>query len=521
MESSYKQLNEEQRTELEEFVEDRDRGRAAIFVGRKAELAHVQSCINRLLRRLEDEAPGIDLTTVIQGAPGAGKSALLAKIAEDWPLAEKGKPAAIRIAAGSLKLPLSELLGIASRKAGEHSGVQRTLTRFRSLSLGVAGIADVAIGMDSSQTDGKPLRPVILLFDEIQTVLTGSISDQSREYLLDNLRLLHTGEHGAPVFPIYGGLANSASLLKAAGLTRLAINSEWTLPGFNDGEMDELMGKFIEQHLSSARPSPPTLERWATAFRRDSQGWPMHCKNFLIALCEQIKAEDWRPQAVNLDIARMRARQLRFSYYANRMEGGLQNRYVLISKVLEEMREMPPVPEDMIVDAIGRAHEDRPPNDFGRGSLPDGMTVMQTFEAMLHAGVIQKVDRRRFTCPIPSLASYIAVGATLPPSLLHEAVLDGKTTDIDHALNRRCDDNERAKLLQATDMRGRTPLILAIELGMVSVVEYLVQAESRLPLALRSTDFRDHSGRSAQDYASALDDDRMTAFLTSAVYGDK
>ena len=515
MESNAKQLNEDQRAALVQFIEDKDRGKAVIFVGREAELSHVQGCINRLLRRRDESAPGSDLTTVIQGAPGAGKSALLEKIAEDWPLdgAGEGKPAAIRLAASALKLPMVELLEVVSCQVSGNTGIKHTLARFfSSISVNVAGMAGVTFGLDPSQLTGKSMTPVILLFDEIQSVLIGS-DLQPQSNLAQNIRLLHTGEHNAPVFPIYGGLANSADLLRSAGLTRLAMESELTLPGFNDDEMDELMTRFIDEYLSSARPSSSTLERWGYALRRDSQGWPMHCRNFLIALCKEIRAKDWRPEEVDLDAVRMRAQQLRFRYYAQRMQGPLQNRYLLVSMVLEEMRRMSPMPSDQIVYAIARAHQDRPSGDFGRGSLPEGMAASQAFDAMLHAGIVQKTGDGRFTCPIPSLASYMVAKATVPPSPLHEAVLGENPQEVDRIMSQNRDDEEQAKLLQAIDTRKRTPLMLAVELGIMPVVEHLVQAESRLPAALRSVEFRDSEGRTARDHAFASGDERIVALL--------
>ncbi len=512
MQNNGKPLRKEQRTALEEFIEDKDRGKAAIFIGRKAELAHVQACVNRLMRRRDSAAPGIDLTTVIQGAPGAGKSALLEKIAEDWPPGGKGKPAAIRLAAVSLELPMAELLAIVSRKAGEHSGIQQTLARFRSFSLSLPAMADVTVGMNSSQADEKPLTPIILLFDEIQSVLLGAdLHPQTN--LTKNIRLLHTGEHGAPVFPIYGGLANSADLLQAAGLTRLALGSELTLPGFCDDEMNELMTRFVEALLSSARPSQAVIDCWGKALRRDSQGWPMHCKNFLIALCQEIRDKDWRPHAVDLDIVRMRAHRLRCAWYERRMQGVLEGRYALVSIVLEEINRYDGMGKMDVVETIARAHQERISEGSVHDSLPEGMTAEQAFAAMLHAGVIQKADEFNYVCPIPSLGSHVAARAMRPPSPLHEAVLRAGPQDIDRAVQRCRDDGERAKLLQATDIRGRTPLILAVELGMAPVVERLAQTEGSLPQALQSIEFRDNDGWTAQDHAVASGDERIMALL--------
>ena len=510
-----KQLSEEQRAALQRFTVEGDRGQAGIFVGRKSELALIRDRLDLLIKRQSEgkNAPGSDLTTVIQGAPGAGKSALLEKIAENWPLGGQGQAVAISLDPGLLTLSTPEFLDAVIARTERVPGITQTLQKYFKLkSVSVAGLS-VEFGAESSPSSGKSSVPVILLFDEIQTKLRDSASSQSREQLSDNLRLLHTGQHNAPLFPVYGGLANSADLLRAAGLTRLAMGSELTLPGFSDDEIDELMTRFVKQHLSSARPPQATLDQWGTSLRRDSQGWPMHCRNFLIALCEEIRRRDWRPQTVNLDTVRIHAHRLRCAYYEQRMQGALRNRYRLISKVLEEMRQASSMQDDQIMYAIARAHQDPDPDELGRGSLPEGMTAEQAFDAMLHAGIVQKVDEFGYACPIPSLGGHLAARAIFPSSLLHEAVLKAKAEEIDRATAQCRDDTERAKLLQAIDIRGRTPLMLAVELGIVSLVECLVEIESRLPTALRSAEFRDSEGWAAQDYATASGDERMVALL--------
>ena len=510
-----KQLSEEQRAALQRFTVEGDRGQAGIFVGRKSELALIRDRLDLLIKRQSEgkNAPGSDLTTVIQGAPGAGKSALLEKIAENWPLGGQGQAVAISLDPGLLTLSTPEFLDAVIARTERVPGITQTLQKYFKLkSVSVAGLS-VEFGAESSPSSGKSSVPVILLFDEIQTKLRDSASSQSREQLSDNLRLLHTGQHNAPLFPVYGGLANSADLLRAAGLTRLAMGSELTLPGFSDDEIDELMTRFVEQHLSSARPPQATLDQWGTSLRRDSQGWPMHCRNFLIALCEQIRAKDWRPQEVDLDAVRIRAQKLRFNYYIQRMQDILEDQEAPVSTVLEALRQNGAQKRRQIVELIAQSYKDYPTTGLDGGVAPEEMTAGGIFDAMLHSGIVQKTGTSKFACPIPSLASYIAAKATLPTSTLHEALLDNDIASMERALDRCQDDGKRAKLLQATDMRGRTPLMLAIELGIVSLIEYLVQVEGALPVALRSMDCRDSEGRTAQDYATASDDERMVALL--------
>ncbi len=506
-------LSELERTALQKLMRGVDRGRAPIFVGRQEERALIRDRLELMLERLATPAPGGDLTTVIQGAPGAGKSALLEKIADEWPLGGSGSAMAVSLDPGVLKLPMPDCLRAIAHALTPVPGIGWRLRQsLRSFSLGVPGFAQVDLGVESTEESPRPPVPVLLLFDEIQTVLNEP-SSESRGVLTDNLRLLHTGRHQAPLFPIYGGLANSADLLRAAGLTRLSMGSERTLSRLSEAEMVEWMRRFVDEHLSSARPDPTTLVCWENALQRDSQGWPMHGRNFLIALAEEIRTRDWRPAAVDLDAVCRRAQQLRFRYYGHRLQGALQNRHVLVSTVLDEMAMSPPMRADQVLDLLSRVHRVRSTKQEDRGALPDGMTAEQTLDLMLQAGLVQKTDDGRLTCPIPSLASYIAAQVTWPPSPLHEAVLAASSEEIDQVIARCRTQAERGALLQATDSRGRTPLILAVELGLMPLVELLVAAESRLPAALRTVAHRDCRGRTAHDHAMAVEGARMIALL--------
>ncbi len=515
-----RQLNDEQRTALKKFIVESDRGRAAIFVGRKSELALIRNRLDLLVQRQDEQIPGADLTTVVQGAPGAGKSALLMRVRDEWTLGVQGQPMAISLDPGVLKLPTPNFLKIVASKVERVPRVVRILRKLiGSMSVGAADATGIQLGMKSYVSSRQISVPIILLFDEIQTELMHRTSDQSWEHLNSNLRLLHTGEHRAPIFPIYGGLANSADLLHAAGLTRLASGSELTLSRFSDEETEELLMRFVEQYLSSARPRQPTIDQCRVALIRDSQGWPMHCRNFLIALAVEIKTKNWHPDAIDLDAVRTSARQLRFSYYLRRMRGILEDRYMFVSTVLEAMRGTDPKARIELVDLIAKAKWSDLSESLDSGTLPEGVTAEQAFDAMLHAGIVQKTDSGRFTCPIPSLADYVAAKSTIPPNSLHEAVLAAGTEEIDRAMERCRNNKERGDLLRATDIRGRTPLILAAELGMVSLVEYLLEVDRRLPVALQTVEFRDKTDRTARDHAVESGEERIIALLDQVQFG--
>ena len=147
------------------------------------------------------------MTLVIQGAPGAGKSAMLAKIAEDWSPDRKGKPCALSVDPGLLKLPMDSLVSSVSRNLTKRSiGIARNLIDLaQSVTVGLPGIGSVELNIAEFPTSSPSLVPVILPFDEIQSVLGEDMPAEARMNLTDNIRLLHTGVHGLPIFPIYGG----------------------------------------------------------------------------------------------------------------------------------------------------------------------------------------------------------------------------------------------------------------------------------------------------------------------------
>ena len=98
----------EMRRALSDFVEDGARAQPPVFVGRGAVIADIETAARRAHDKwLSGEVDaGCGLTRLVQGAPGAGKSALLRRLEERW----RGGPApgcafAVRLAASALAAP--------------------------------------------------------------------------------------------------------------------------------------------------------------------------------------------------------------------------------------------------------------------------------------------------------------------------------------------------------------------------------------------------------------------------------
>ena len=275
------------------------------------------------------------------------------------------------------------------------------------------------------------------------------------------------------------------------------------------------MRKFVVTFLSSAVPSDETVEQWTQILILDSQGWPMHCRNFLNALAIGIRKSGWRPGGVDIDQVRMQAASMRAEYYAHRLAFPLEERPGLVSILLEKLMRTGPLSRECTVSEIRNADERERENpdhqQDHRWKLPNETDPSRVFEAMLHAGIVQKAPREGYECPIPSLSSYMAARAANPSGRLHNAVISGDIDTMEDIIELNNGQVEQSEILNATDVRCRTPLILALETSMYPLVCLLVEKEFGLPNHLRSFAQKDTNGRQACDHASVSGDPRIRA----------
>ncbi len=81
---------------LRAFVREGDRNRARFFVGREAQIRDIEQACADAFAGFRAGRPLAGTTRLIQGAPGAGKTALLSQIAGIFESAERERPSAWR-----------------------------------------------------------------------------------------------------------------------------------------------------------------------------------------------------------------------------------------------------------------------------------------------------------------------------------------------------------------------------------------------------------------------------------------
>ncbi|MCY3794033.1 MAG: ankyrin repeat domain-containing protein [Gammaproteobacteria bacterium] len=406
--------------------------------------------------RTRDRFPG--LTRLVQGAPGAGKSSLLAHLEKRW---SEARSAGDRTAPVAVNLSLLDL---------------RDPRRFRDaiaekvpVSLGqryapvVAGallklvIPDARLSAETEKAVREELagkrnlsNPVVLMVDEAQNARPGG--DESAI-----LAHIHEGHlDSLPILPVLAGLGFLREHLQQPGIRLTRFSDErqsvHTLGAISDAEVRDLFEGWLKHFRVVAEHGE--AERWVDALVRDSQGWPMHTNHFLTALAGQLRMpgrDPCRLASADLLAVRRDAADRRLRYYETRYDNPLlDERARDVGKFMAELRAAGPATMKGALDLIQRAFR-----------FESRESALAAFNALRERGFLQRVDGpgrrsasalRLYACPIPSLASFAAACE----SALHLAASAGDVDELRRLVR-------GGNAVGARDAMDRTPLHLAAE----------------------------------------------------------
>lgn len=108
------------------FAEEEDRHLTPFFVGRETEMGRIERCVTRVVRRRNagERKPAVGATVLIAGVPGAGKTALMDKLAKDWSDTSEGAraPLAIEVRLSLLGKPEELAAYVCEQFAGRGCG---------------------------------------------------------------------------------------------------------------------------------------------------------------------------------------------------------------------------------------------------------------------------------------------------------------------------------------------------------------------------------------------------------------
>ena len=455
----------DRRRALTRFASEGRRAQPPVFAGRKAVIEDISSAAELAYEKwssggIDAKDPG--LTRLVQGAPGAGKTALLRHLQERWRgNPEPGRPITVRVSAGALESPEEmhkRLREQIPTTVMEKWGAVLVGGLIKTVPGGVADalepVAEAATGVLREKAVASVPAAVVVMVDETQRVRPHSAAATT-------LQNLHEGAFGdIPVLPVFAGLGYLHSHLQQEGIKISRYSDDrrcvHTLGRLRDSECLALLREWLAHFGVVARPAES--EQWGDALSRDTQGWPMHTSGFLAALADEL-AQSRNPAilaSADLEIARKVAAEDRAVYYNGRYRGIIQANVRWVGRAMAVLG----AKGDLLEEDATAIIRDVGPSDGDAPAL---------FNALVNRGFLQRQGvGLTFACPIPSLISHAAVAASENLGM-HTAAIVGDIETLRRLAAGGMD-------IESRDALGRTPLRVAAECRWAEVAQDLLKA---------------------------------------------
>ena len=387
-----------------------DRYREPFFCGRTAEYEAFRNGARALARGVVGGE-----TLVFQGAPGAGKSALMHEcIAAVRTRSTPDEPwAAVEVAPGTLRFPAtltdeiadavgeerSRLAASASRLRGAiEKGAQRARGTFASAARRGGGVMGLSVGGEKPRDSNARAAfqsierfcrgtRVVVFVDEAQNTPEDAAAD-----VLD---CMHRGLTRIELLPVFLGLGDTADVLAKRGLSRPpAGRLLHMLPLAESDAQNSLRMAFDAYGMHGAE-----IGQWRAELAALSQGWPQHLNRVAVGAVRVAMKYEMSVDRAPLADALALGSASKIEYYRSRFRGVPGGYLGLYKRLAMQMPtgECPSLPEDEI-------------RDFARAAgIVEHADQAEWFATSLHHGLLApSPDATGHYCiPIPSLAAYL------------------------------------------------------------------------------------------------------------------
>jgi len=356
------------------IYDDGDRGPAEFFHGHK----DIRARFHRVLATAHAKKAGT--TFLVQGAPGAGKSALLHQMcteSEGWVLANIGGP--------ELWNPVAM-----AQALGKSYTVTRTISGGVEIKVFSGGVDKEVAGF---ATSGEVLRRqapptgVILVFDEAQTL--PKISAHVEMEATATLNAIHNGLLGAPVVLLTAGLGTTKIAYKQMGVSQFKRGCVHQIEALGLQAQQAV----IRDWLTIAGGAKGDVDPWIDAITEKSHGWPQHMICYALCAKDVLDQTGGEMSSAALEEVLAFGDHDRAAYYAGRVDGLKQSDIVRIAQVFSGVGPSEHMSKEDIIDSL----------QYGQ----DQACAEKLFEDLLHRGVIAHTTVGMYQSPIPSFHKWI------------------------------------------------------------------------------------------------------------------
>ena len=388
-----------------------EHGREAFFGGRTAEF----DGFRRGALALAEGAVGGE-SIIVQGAPGAGKTALMLECMEA--VRRHSTPpdpwVAVQLEPDILASASDLLSVIAQQVAIERLRLAETVSSARAVAVRTATILEKArrevlergfqalgtqLGAESSaqHTAAWLFRRaashfggvrIVTFVDEAQNIPVGKRARAT-------IDRLHRGTEGIALLPLFFGLSNTERVLGECGISRPGSERLFELRPMTS---DESVGSLAEAFDAYGFGAPGIeRDRWIRALADESQGWPQHLNRMAVAAGTEMRNNGCRLERASLRRAISAGRKMKRDYYEKRLGRAMNCPELYKRLALAAERKDGVLPKD----AIER---------LAAPTLGELGVDLDTFLLeSLHAGLLAPTTSGRYAYrfPIPSLIQFL------------------------------------------------------------------------------------------------------------------
>lgn len=363
----------------------RDRGPAKHFHGRTGAL-------QKFAEAMEAAKKGAGTIFLIQGAPGSGKTALLAKC-QEVAAAKKWQTARITPEAFWNPNALLDALGQDRDPVQKESG-------WSTAAEGEAGLPGLGSAKGSGAYESRKIHAprttldvlndeedaLLLILDEAQTVAEKILNEHHPQarIVLDKI---HNGDVDRPVILAAGGLSTTSEVFHDMGVSRFEARSFVGLGRMREAYTRDIIRDWLIKDGGAKEDPAP----WIDAITPETYGWPQHIMSYIRPAVWHLVAHEGEMNNEGLQGVLEEGRDGRTQFYKARAKGFFEEHRTCIARAFASVREDYTQTRTAIMAFLV--------HDFGQSEAEF------IFKRALHKGILDDLGGH-LVIPIPSMRDW-------------------------------------------------------------------------------------------------------------------